>query len=257
MNFEFGSSLADFQDEKFKQYKAGKSISSKEKRRLKYNLWVRMATKMAPGNLVVRHYCLMDLFSKRPRYKKKIQDQLDKLGNKIWREGYSYWLYTKYFLVEYDKKHKAFGTFVKEMDSNFQDTAYKAKDGKLYPAPYGDLRHIPLEKQGTIPVSTNKDIFPVKVTMISRSEIEYRISACALGFNTHIPDKDFIVRVRDNGANVSVYEGGKYTPFKWYEGYDKKYGSKEAELKDTFSKSRINIFTMGKLFNKWKEAFKR
>ncbi len=254
MNFEFGSSLADFQDAKFKQYKQGKSISKKEKRRLQYNLWVRMATKLAPGNLVVRHYCLMDLFRKKAKYKKKIQKQIDQLGEQIWREGYSYWLYTKEFLVEYDKKHKAFGSFVKKMDENFQKTAYRS-GGKLYPVPYGDLRHIPLENQSGNPVSSNMTIFPVKVVMINRSETEYQISKCALGFNTHIPDQDYIIRVK--GDDVSVLEGGKLKPFKWYEGYDKKYGSKEAELKDTFSKSRINLFTMAKLFNKWKEVFKR
>ena len=73
--FETGSTLADFQDDKFKDYLEGGAATKEEMRRLERNLWVRTADKLAPGNLVVRHYCLIDLLSGKPRHERRIFDQ--------------------------------------------------------------------------------------------------------------------------------------------------------------------------------------
>ena len=72
-NFEYGSSLADFQDQKFKDYKAGKKWNSEEETRFKKNLWAKTACVLAPGNLPIRHYCLIDLFDGKANNKEKIR----------------------------------------------------------------------------------------------------------------------------------------------------------------------------------------
>jgi hypothetical protein len=263
--FEYGSSLANFQTQKFKDYNENKLLTEEEKIRFKKNLWTRTAVKLAPGNLPIRHYCLIDLFSGKAKNKRKIKEQLKKVGDEIWREGYSYWLFVKPFLEAYSEKFGEFGFFIKDMDKKFEKTAYMGPDGKLYPAPFGDIRHAPLEmeSQSAKPVSANIEIYPLIVRILEWTEpdielhtdtTEYLVQKCPVGFNTHVPDTVQTVRVLPDGS-VYVYTNGKYIPFKWYEGYDKKYKDKEAEFNDTFSQERINSLDVKDLWKKYEEIF--
>jgi len=266
-NFEFGSSLANFQDAKFEQYKNGKNFSEEDRTRLEKNLWVKAATRAAPGNLPVRHYCLIDLDKGKARNKRNIRRQLDKLGDEIWREGYSYWIYVKPMLVEYSKKFGEFDFFIKYMNKKFEETAYMGADGKLYPAPFGDIRHVPLEmeSQSAKPVSIPTEIYPLIIRILKWDEpelelhidtTEYFIQKCPVGFNTHVPDTVQTIRVLPDGSVYVYTNEGEYIPFKWYEGYDKKYKNKEEEFKDTFSKNRLSVFNYKKLMKKYQQIFK-
>lgn len=256
-NFEYGSSLSNFQEEKFRDYKENKPLTKEEKIRFEKNLWVKMAEELAKNNLVVRHFCLMDLYEGKSRHKERLQEQLDELGKDIWKESYSYWLYTKPLLVEYDKKFKNFGSFIKAMDEKFQKTAYMGIDGKLYPAPYGDLKHVPLENhlQSANPVSSEIKIYPLIIRIIQPDITEYFVQKCPIGFNTHVPSKTQTVRVIGNDTVCVLQDNGDCTLFKWYEGYDKKYKDKEEEFNDIFSDERINSLNVKKLWKKYIEIF--
>lgn len=261
-NMDFGSTLADFQDQKFEDYKAGKTLSDEEMTRLKNNLWVKTAYQLAPGNLVVRQYCLIDLYKNKTSNKRKIGKLLEQIGSDIWREGYSYWLYTKSFLLEYDKKFKRFGPFITDMDERFQQTSYMGPDGKLYPAPYGDLRHVPLENflQGSSSALVNSalvniEIYPLIINYLSPTLTEYLVQPCPLGFNTHVPSKAQRITVDSNNVCIIQPESGGCVPFHWYEGYDKKYKDKEDELRSTFSEERFNSLNVHLWWKKYKELF--
>jgi len=249
-NFEYGYSLANFQDKKFHDYLYGKSISKEEEKRLTKNMWVKTAEAMAPSNLVVRHYCLIDLYKGRAYHKRRIRGQLNILGKDIWREGYSYWLYVKPMLSEYHKKFHRYGSFIKNMDKKFQETSYMWKDGKLYPAPFGDIRRIPLEDelQTGVPVLSDRKIGPLFIDFISPNIVIYHIISSSIGLNTHIPLEDHIVVVTPDTIYVNGYDG-TITPFKWYEGYDRKYKDMSAQFKDTFHWKRItSLDAMWKLY---------
>ncbi len=239
-NFEYGSSLANFQEKKYNDYLDNKSLTKEEKKRLTKNMWVKMAEGAAPNNLVIRQYCLIDLYKGRASHRRRIGAQLKLLGEDIWREGYSYWLYTKPLLFEYYRKFGAYGTFIRQMDKKFQETSYLWQDGKLYPAPFGDIRHIPLEDslQGSAPISKNREIYPLIITIVDRDTIEYFVQKSPLGFNTHIPLETRTVVVTPRTIFVRNIDG-KEVPFQWYKGYDKKYESKGAEFKDTFNWKRL------------------
>lgn len=248
-NFDHGSTLANFQQKKFEAYKKNEQISEEDLNRLKNNLWVRTARKIAPGNLPIRQYCLIDLFEKKSRNKRKIEKMLDTLGeNSLWKEGYSYWLYTKPFLVEYKSRFGDFGLFVDTMNIRFKQTAYKGHGGMIYPIPFGDIRKITLEDQDNSMVS-DIDVFPVSKRIISEKVIEYYIKRCLVGLNTHIPKEDKVVRIIGNEI-VCLYKDGNCFDYPWYEGYDKKYKNIFNELNDIFHKERINSLFAKKW---WKE----
>jgi hypothetical protein len=126
------------------------------------------------------------------------------------------------------------------MDKKFQETSYLWKDGKLYPAPFGDIRHVPLEDEFQLGLSIQSDryLYPLFIDVISPDTIEYHIIGSALGFNTHIPFTNQIVVVTSDTIYIKRYDGYSI-PFKWYDGYDKKYKSLGAEFKDTFNWKRI------------------
>lgn len=239
-NFEYGHSLADFQDKKFQDYLYGESLSKVEKKRLTRNMWVKMAESLAPSNLVIRQYCLIDLYKGKTFHRKRIKNQLNILGKDIWREGYSYWLYVKPLLFEYHKKFNRYGPFIEDMDRKFQETSYLWKDGKLYPAPFGDIRRSPLENefQSGLPIQSSKDLYPLSIEVIFPDTIVYKIKGSALGFNTHIPLEDQIVVTTTDTIYINKCDNSQ-VPFEWYKGYDKKYEDKSAEFKDTFNWRRI------------------
>jgi len=158
----------------------------------------------------------------------------------LWAEGYSYWLYTKPFIeyyafkANYDHSNTTlvppFEYFISTIDHGFADTAYYRK-GILYPAPFGDLRDIPLEKhlQNKVPF-TNVDIDP-----LFKYNQKYTIYGNPMGFNTHIPKDSYRI---DAASGIPV-DPDKSVPFKFYEGYSLKYKNKWQELLDTFSFKRI------------------
>jgi hypothetical protein len=230
MNFESGTSLAEFQDRLFKQWVGGDhAICDVDNQRLNGNLWVAVAKKLGPNNLAIRHRCLQDLFNGNKKSLNDILDMYKILSPGLWAEGYSYWLYTKPFLLEWGKLYYiCMDDFVKMMDQRFLKTAYMGPDRLLYPAPFGDLRKEPLELnlQGGRPDESAS----FKPAMKNGSM--YMISSYPLGGNTHVPIKDEVIKIV-NG----VPEG-----FKFYEGYDKKYPNKLAAFLDVIKP--IRIFSM-------------
>ena len=247
-NFEYGSSLANFQEKKYNDYLDNVPLIKKEEKRLKKNMWVKMSECTAPSNLVIRHYCLIDLYKGKSFHRKRIGVQLEILGDEIWREGYSYWLFTKPLLVEYYKKFNRYGTFIENMDKKFQEISYLGKDGKLYPPPYGDIRHVSLEKdlQGNSSIQSNRDIYPL-IIQVSSDTIEYFIQKCPIGFNTHVPLETQTVVVTKDSVYIKK-DDGTHEPFEWYKGYDKKYEDKGAEFKDTFNWKRIKSLSPKKMW---------
>jgi hypothetical protein len=233
LNFETGSSLADFQDAMFAKVSSNQSLSSAEKARLQDNMWVKTAQATAPGNLVVRHLCLIDFANNNSANSGNIMSQIFKLtywkdgaSALLWAEGYSYWLYCKSFFVLYKQKFNMdFRNSAALVDFGFQKTAY-LRNAVMYPAPFGDLRDQPLEQglQNQSKMDVNINLVPV-----TKIGTYYTIKSMPLGLNAHIPAVDSTVKIVN----------GQPTPFTWYTGYDKKYPDKTAELKDVFNIKRI------------------
>jgi hypothetical protein len=230
INFEHGSSLANFQDELFAQYNSGAKTSQADMRRLESNRWIILAYFLAPNNMVVRQYCLIDLINNNPKNEKKIMNLAKKIGpDSVWLEGYSYWLYTKPFLEKYDEK---FGTaeikkFIEDINSSFVKTAYLRGD-KLYPAPYGDLRDVPLEDS----LQHRTPSIEASIGIITKNDNIYSIKAAPLGFNMHTQEK---------GAEIKIADG-RPENFVFYEGYDRKYKNSFLELLDMLDAKRFLSF---------------
>lgn len=255
-NFEYGSSLATFQEKKYNDYLDNVPITKEEKKRLTKNMWVKMAEGAAPSNLVIRHYCLIDLYKGKHSHSKRIGTQLEILGEGLYLEGYSYWLYIKPLLVEYKKKFNIFEIFIENMDKRFQETSYLWKDGKLYPPPYGDVRHIPLEDslQSALSVQSYKSIYPLVIQVLSPDTVEYFIKGNPVGFNTHVPLETLTVVVTCDTVYVKK-ANGDHQPFKWYTGYENKYKDKGAEFKDTFNWRRIKSLRPKEMWAIYKGIF--
>ena len=229
MNFESGTPLAFFQDKLIKQAIQDKSyfLNEEDFRRLNTNMWVTLAGRIAPNNLVIRHLCLQDIFNG----KREHLDEINRLFNllapyRLWLEGYSYWLYSKYILMEWGEKyHPTLINQIKQVDENFAKTSYRGHDGLLYPAPFGDLRLQHLEEAllNIIP-EDGVNIFPV-----CRMGITYKIKAAPLGGNTHTPIKNDLLLIKEG-----LPEG-----FKFYEGYDKKYKNGFEEFLDLIRPRRL------------------
>lgn len=229
------SKLAELQDKVFEQYKNGEEINENDIKKLKRSKWVKWAYKLAPNNLVVRNYCLIDLIDNEQNHYAEINELLKILGKDIWLEGYTYWLYCKYYILEYSKKFilAHFSDGVKLIDRNFAITSYNGIDGQKFPVPFGDLRYQKLEDElQTIASETN-----CKVGIINKEQDFYTIKAKPIGFNTHIPKKNMKIKIIEGFP--FVIEGSKQTKFKFYEGYDKKYGNNREKIRDTFNVKRF------------------
>jgi len=239
MNFDTGSVLADFQQNLFVKLQNGQQVSAAELSRLEGNYWVKAAETLAPSNLVVRHYCLIDIIKKRPAYYNQIMNQIAKLSyasvgtGRIWSESYSYWQYVKPFLSLY------FGTFpgivtnlpaiISEIDANFAKTAY-LRGSVWYPAPFGDLRDVPLDPDfQNLPALHSALIGPV----YKKSETFYTIRAIPVGLNPHTPVSNYDIQINASG----IPQG-----FVFYTGYDKKYPSVISEWADILNPKRIFSF---------------
>jgi hypothetical protein len=239
MNFNFkqGKELAHEQDILIEIYKRGESITNNTLDALKNNVWVAAAEKVAPNNLVIRQYCLIDLFTKAPKHNFKIFKMLSTLSynsglnNIIYGEGYSYYVYTLNILNAWLNKFDdpMISNLISRMDRGFISTSYKR--GHLwYPAPFGDLSDHPLDlglqqdHEVKFAVASN-----IKMNVSSCGDVAYLVKGRPLGLNTHIQLNDSFISII-NG----IPEG-----FKFYQGYDKKYKNKLEEFKDTFNIKRI------------------
>ena len=229
----FTTKLAEFQESLFKKIQNKDSISASNIYTLKFNLYVKLAYYLSPSNLVIRQLCLIDLISNNTKNKPKILKLINKIGKQtLWLEGYSYWLYTKEILDFYEKFFNLLDiqSFIFSMDISFLRTAYKF-EGVLYPAPFGDLRHIPLEQHLQDDTKLINTIFykPI-LKQTNHPEIKYTILSCPLGFNTHVPIKNQTISITNNYFFPNLF---------WYESYDKKYKNKLSELIDTLRIERI------------------
>ena len=230
-NFQSGTELAIFQDQLIAKYNNGDlKLNASDIDKLYHNTWVDMATVMAPCNLVIRHLCLQDLFAKGRYNESKILSQINIIGkNDIWIEGYSYWEYSLMMLRPYarDLGSNSIGLKIASINSFFSLTSYIGPDGKKWPAPFGDLRKGPLSDQfGGISMTYRVDFF-------TKNEAVYTIQDRNLGMNTHTPRKS-VLTIR-NGVPMD----SKGVEFHWYDGYDKKYPNKLAEILDTISLKRL------------------
>lgn len=238
MSFIYGTKLAKLQDRTFEDIVNGKSVNPKIYKKLKENLWITLSEKIAPNNLVVRNYCVLDLLNKSCFNYEKIYKLCCILSNEtIWLEGYSYWLYTKRFLKEYYSKclldrnrGLALALLINKIDSSFADTAYKRGD-KLYPAPYGDLRDQPLvySLQDEDPTPT------CRKSLVVKDYPRYYIKPAPLGFNLHTPSKESTYVINGEGFPES-YDG---KIFQWYTEYKNKYPSFLHEIRDMMNFRRI------------------
>lgn len=240
LNFKNGTQLAVQQDTYIDLYKNGKTINPEELASLENNSWVSIASISAPSNLVLRQWCLIDIFSDKPTNNYGILNMVDILSYKdykstyrLWSENYSYYNYSlnalNLWLEKFNKDPvtKRLSNILKQIDQGFLATSY-SREGIYYPAPFGDLRDEPLRPDLQIK-HIEKDVQVANVSVKYGGNIEYSIKAKPLGLNTHIPAYDL---------NVTV-ENGLPLGFKFYQGYDKKYKNKISEFLDTINIRRI------------------
>jgi hypothetical protein len=118
---------------------------------------------------------------------------------------------------------------IDEIDRSFFATSYQ-RNSLRYPAPFGDLRDIPLEPvlQSMQPIveSCNKGC------VLKKSDTSYTIFGWPVGLNPHIPAKTYDINIM-NGIPVG---------FTFYTGYDKKYPSVISEWADILNPKRIFSF---------------
>jgi len=244
LNILNGTALAVRQDELIADYKANKEVSKETIDSLRGNAWVIAAETLCPSNLVIRQWCLVDLFTRTPDTTRlismlKLLSYDGKYKGKIWAEGYSYWCYTKKMLNEWDEAfaNATVRQLIEEIDIGFIKTSYLRGD-QWYPATFGDVRDIPLEGklQNTIKRLDMKSklqqswkIAIVEKIVIDSLKIQYRISGQAIGLNTHIDVDSFTVSVTN----------GKPENFHFYEGYDKKYKNQYEEWQGILNEKRI------------------
>jgi hypothetical protein len=238
MNFMWDGALADFQDKLFDQYQNGLKISDQDLKDLKNNKAVSIAKFLAPCNLVVRHYCLIDLIEGKDNHKDEIEDQCELLSgfpcSRLWQEGYSYYCYTKKFLTVYCQKfsNKFLSSLIEVIDTNFRKTSYE-RNGVSYPVPLGDIWDSPLEESLQQP-KQKAGVDP----FVRICHPIYRIRTKALWFNLHTETADKIYNV-ETGIPVDMKT---MKPFKFYTGYKNKYPTKWSELKAILNIKRLLSF---------------
>ncbi len=247
INFQQGSSLADFQEELFRKACSGALFSNSEIAKLKGNMWVKAAAKLAPSNLVIRHLVLLDIVSGMTHNQNSIAKQItllsgNQIGLRVWAEGYSYWEYTKKFISLYCRTFDVVPLIkqcVKLIDRGFIESAY-TRDGVLYPAPFGDLRNEPLapslQRKAEVMDNFSSRLLVKYQFAIRAVSSVYGVKPYPLGLNTHC---------QKDGFNVFIINGKPYMdedskiPFKFYEGYANKYDGIVSEAKDTLDAKRL------------------
>lgn len=244
-NFKNSTELAKQQDSYLMKYKNYNKIDECELSDLKKNLWVISAEMLAPGNLVIRQFCLIDLFNNSPDHTRRIKRQINclsygKPNNRIWAEGYSYWLYTRSILDVWINRfpNTDISDMIHEIDDGFIKTSY-CRDGSWYPAPLGDVRDQPLgiELQLTCEQDFKYRSFPIKVANVTVNEdLTYFLEGWPIGMNLHTIKSNDTIQIID-GIPVN---------FTWYTGYNNKYPTKDLETADLLDIRRLE--TIGKLF---------
>jgi hypothetical protein len=250
-NFKNGTALAVQQDQYIQKYLAGEKLNSKEICDMEQNLWVAAASKLSPCNLVIRQWALIDLFKESAKHKENIRKMMDILtykekegydiyekgeDYKIFAESYSYFGYTMDVLKLWIEKFESFcditdikGT-IDKINQGFIVTSYP-RNGIWYPAPFGDLRDIPLKPD--LQISHEMNTLAISNIIFNYAALDdlvwYSIKGQPIGCNTHIPKNNSVIRIQ-NGIPVD---------FKFYEGYDKKYKNSWEEYKDTFDPKRL------------------
>lgn len=244
MNFQHGTDLANYQDALFKEISNGATISTSVLKQLTTNKWISLSTYLAPSNLTVRQYCLIDIVC---HHFFNINNILSNLSNLVyfsknlkyllWVEGYSYWLYTKPFLEMYLEKVKLpdeifqkLTSFMNDVDLGFSVTAYKKNDG-IYPVTFGDLRYIKLVNQTDL----IKD--EISIGPILKHGSMYYINKQPVGFNLHTNNSEFIVDIHNDKAYV--INSDKEIEYKFYESYEKKYPTFLSELNEMITCRRV------------------
>jgi len=232
MLFDNSTVFAEKQDKLINKIRNNQSITKAEISDLRNNLWFAGADMTAPSNLSVRMYCLEDLYEGKPNRVNKLANILKILSydSKIWAEGYSYWLYTRDAVDLWQKRfsNQIITDLIYSIDSGFVKTAY-LRETVWYPAPFGDLRDISLnpDLQGRCVKTT---FYAGIVSMfIEGDKIMYQIQAKPIGLNLHVPAKDSKVTI-ENGIPVG---------FKFYTGWNDKYPSKGAQIKDALNPKRL------------------
>jgi hypothetical protein len=241
-----GNALAVQQESLLVKYNKGEIISKDTLRDLKVNWWVRSAEKVAPGNLVIRQYCLIDLFEGKANHKKEIERLVYLLSGGIspykyrtWAESYSYWLYTKEALFpwmnKFDKGMDSLTVMANDIDNGFAYTANRRySEGKFYPAPFGDLWEVPLDSLGQVKADSfcmlgeTAELLNVK-RFYDRFTLSYEIYAMPMGLNGHCEASCHLYRI----------ENEKPTGFKYYQGYSEKYKDVKAEWTDLLNPIRL------------------
>jgi hypothetical protein len=250
-NFKNSTALASQQDDYLAMYFAGKKLSSKEISDMEQNLWVATAAKLAPGNLILRQWALIDLFKGSADHKEVIQEMMDTLTYKekgtykIWAEGYSYFRYTMAIINPWVEKFNSqydlseIIEIIEKTNEGFIVTSY-SRNGVLYSAPFGDLRDEPLSPDLQIPhdmktIAISNVIFNYTSSDYtgSNGRVWYSIGKRPIGLNTHINNNDFVTGIH----------GGFPVKFKYYTGYNNKYKNSWEEFKDTFNPDRILTVT--------------
>ena len=242
-NFKNGTALAVQQDQYLQLYTSGGKLSSLQIRDMEQNLWVATASKLAPGNLVIRQWALLDLFNGLPEHTRNIMKAMDILAFKgindtyrLWAEGYSYFCYTMDILELWlSRFENGFDISIikgmtEEIKQGFIKTSY-LRNGVWYPAPFGDLRDSPLKSDLQIKHDIEtKAVSNVTLNYISsENRVWYFIKGHPIGLNTHIPKND---------STITLVNGYPMN-FKFYEGYNKKYKNSREEFKDTFDPKRL------------------
>lgn len=241
-NFKNGTALAVQQDQYIQKYLAGGKLTAKEICDMEQNMWVATASKIAPCNLVIRQWALIDLFKESAKHKDAILKLMNILtyrqtgDYKLWVEGYSYFGYTMDVLKLWVEKFESFcditdiKSTIDKINQGFIVTSYP-RNGVLYPAPFGDLRDIPLKPDLQIPHEMKT--LAISNVVFNYAALDdmvwYSIKGQPIGCNTHIPKNNSVVKIQK----------GTPVDFKFYEGYDKKYKNSWEEYKDTFDPKRI------------------
>jgi len=260
VNIKNGNELARKQDYLIENFKSF-SISQKlmESDSLEWNLWFMGAKVTAPSNLIIRQLCLIDILRGTTKNYDEILEFLYILSYQpdsitLWAEGYSYWLYTYDILGKYikmfpkDRDFSSIKNLVVKIRMGFGRTSYINK-GTSYPAPYGDLRNIPLQEEELRYAKLSKDV--VHTTYLTKhtvlGDVTYTYNFPLMGFNTHVPV----------GENMVHIEEGTPIDFKWYTGYKDKYKVKREEYLDTFSEERSKSVEKGFGGKIWKINYEK
>lgn len=241
INFKFGTNLAVQQDNYIQIYTNGGSLTQKQISDMEQNLWVSTASKLAPNNLVVRQWCLIDLFKGIPTNAARITNLMDVLTYRnpgeyrIHAEGYSYYNYIRNILDLWMSKFQdlvdleSIKQIINKTNQGFIMTSYY-RQGCWYPAPFGDLRDEPLSNELQLRHPFSEKITVSNITLNNNgNRIWYDIVGKPIGLNTHIPV---------NNSTVDIVNEIP-SPFKFYEGYDKKYKNAWEEYKDTYNIKRL------------------